>query len=559
MYEDSDLSIGTENSIVVFATSNEGDIVADKLSKISSGTQVTIVDIQDGYNAAPNSINTHVWHGGVRELFTSQTFSGEQLLRKVRPVSSTATQYKDWGSCESFYLPEDVESGFVTDPEFGINRVSECIFRYNNTEYTTRGSQIAKENLSIVSGADDGSMIYYPAGSIRFNPSDLRSFYREQFESPETEVSFDSAREIRSVETDSTGILSVETPHETYTADEYDLFVDATGQSQQLLSELNPSTDPPTDTLPFDSILTATHSLEHTEISVPTTLSTTDHGVVRRTDSSTTREWLFAYSSSHIDEQTAEDELSDHIESESGSEPESSVEYVTSHGDIDQIAVTTPWVGNCVAVGSTHTYTLPTSSHRHAQAHSDAQKISRLVKVSGSLAMKTNASVYTESVSLEQENTFGRVYLPLSFVETDTDLWADVREAIDQESFRAYRRYTRDGFAGLQTGGPLHDTLTREPEGVKRVSSHPVEPIRVRVLLSLLGETVDFYENVSYDISKALSNGINDSVPDPKAIRANYLTYDKALTSALLDDPDEHEPGADSSSEESETDGWESF
>lgn len=560
MYESRSISLDPPHEIIVFATDNEGALAADLLSQMTPAANITLVTLDPDLQAMSQTSSVHSWENGVAQLLIDSPMSGHRLIQGLNPVISTATHYTQWGETSPFYLGTDCQIAFVTDPTNGVNRLSEHIYRDTTTEYTTRGSEIARQDLLALTDTQDESTTYYPMGDLHIDSDTLDQLIDTRLEQPQSHMSVDTGAEITAVDTDAGAITAVTVGQRRYTSDTYDLFVDATGKSEQLLSTVTTAERAPSLTLPFDTALYATRRHESDTPTTATVLSTTDHGVVRQTDSRDLREFVFIYSASHTETEDAEMELAQFI---TDSDSELSEETLThTHTPVSRTTVAVPWTGNCVGIGSTHTRTLPLQSHRYTQMYSDVKKISSLITQTGAVSTAGNAALYTESVNAEQDGRTAHTALALDAVNTETPVWDRVSDATELDSFTLSRQYLRDGFARPTMDQPLEHALTCQVDSVGQLPVSSTDSFRTQVLVSLLGHDIEYYEQLDHQTPESLAEAIQSSRPDPESIADAYMTYDNFNPGSDDDQeiPDTEETGTDKSEDEiDETGGWRSF
>lgn len=557
MYEN--LNVGAvESDLLIFSTNTEGLLAANALMMMPGEKTVTVVQLDGDTESVTQSRSVTTWHNGIRNVFAGENFEPETQLSDMRPVVSTATLYDSWGEYDPFYLPEDTHNVYVTESDLGYSRLFEDAHRYAETDYLTRGAAIAKNNASIVGSESTSQLVYYPGGSLQLDTDASEDYFRDNLRSELVQV--ERASEIATVTTDSGNISSVETPEKTYNAEEYDLVIDATGPSAQLISTLNPDHRTSLPDLPFDKAILTTAEIDTEDITPAKTLSTTDNGVVHRIDTYSSREWVYTYSSDHTESDVAEEEFVTHIEESSQSIPEIELEHVS----FESKAIKEPWIGNCVAIGSAHTYTLPTHNRGCEQAFSDAIKLTELKKMTGVFSIHTNATNYSEAVAEDQDRVVGQLSLSLTYVDSDAEIWDAVSDAVDEESFRVYQQYTADGFISDHSHTLLNSRLDDTDTEIGPVSRSVCDETQTHILLSLLGESVELYESLERDPSDDLKAGIEEVSDQNSNMSGEYMDYERLYNLDIMRNGNPPANGSnkrntDTESESDPAEGWESY
>ena len=443
----------------------------------------------------------------------------KRLATEVKLAWKTTVFFEDWCGIDSFHSPLGQTIPIVAQPIQNDVRESkgpiskhleadmeaefhEFFYRYQARNFSDMYGAVAERPGTtpyVISDENVFSAVKgLPHAAYHFNSRSLNTFLRKVCR--ERGVHFIDDQ-VHKVETSNGEIQRAIGDDGSYEAD---LYVDASGFDRILMSQLdNPFM--PFD-LPLDSAVVTTVDISLSDIVSATVVTSGNAGWFWQIDTIDVRDLGYVYSSSHITEEEAKNEL---IESrDEPIEPDQIRTYSFNSG-----VLTYPWVNNCVAAGNALGFVEPLQSTALSTTAHLAERLTQLLGKHGRVNHQGVRDLFNESTLNTWEAIYNFISLYYKYSSGNTEFWRDVKSVNPGQTLH-YRTYQASGFSAPWE----RYELTRNSVDINGYWLY-------YLILRNLGVESEFYENLDMPIDPEVAAEVDNYTKELPEKVEEYLTY----------------------------------
>lgn len=436
------------DSVTIVGGGDAGLLTALALERGLSETEIVVVD---DFEAAVPEVGKSTLTALVRVLHQSLGIDQTRLLDEVKFAWKTSVYFKDWCG-DSFHSPlgasipvvNSVTEHSTSEPRATRSQnlthdneaaFQEFYYRYNEGEFATIYGELAEHpgKSPLVISPQNPRAVEMGLGEVayHFDSNSLNEFLRTLCRERGVQLVDDR---ITDVETDGDRIEGVASETAEYTAD---LYVDASGFKRLLMGELSGGFV--AFDLPVDSAVATTTDLDLSEVVSATVVTSGTAGWFWQIDTIDTRDIGYVYSSEHLSDEAAKQELIDARDEQLSTDAVR--QYRFESGVLER-----PWINNCVAAGNALGFVEPLQSTALTTSALLSERLARLLGKHGGIAHDGVRELYNDSVRETWEEIHKFISLYYRFNSGSTAFWEDAR-SIDVGEIPQYDAYDASGFA----------------------------------------------------------------------------------------------------------------
>lgn len=514
---ESELTTGQIDSITFVGGGDNGILTALALEQRLSDVDITIID---DFEEPQPQVGKSTLTSFVDFLHDVLEIDRKRLFYNVPLAFKTTIYFKDWCSIDSFHSPLGMTLPAVTpdsqpqamspDPEAEFN---EFYYRYQEREFSEIYGEVAEHpgtmphEFETTTAALEVQQVL-PDAAYHFNTQAFNEFLRTLCEERGIELVNDRIREVE-ITNNRIDRLGGETTD--YMAD---LYVDASGFNRVLMSELDNSfveLD-----VPVDSTVKTTTDISLSDVVSGTVVTTGDAGWIWQIDTYTTRDIGYVYSSSHISEQAAKQELVEMRDE--AIDPDDIRHYQWEPGILEKA-----WVSNCVAAGNALAFAEPLHSFALTAAASLALRLANLLGNHGRINHEGLRNLYNECARAKWDEIYKFQSVFYRFNSGSTPFWEDAR-SVDSGQIEQYDAYQESGFAAPNN----RDTILRTGTDQNRFYLYYLAFRNLEV-------DSEFFESLDFAVDPEIITEIKDYTASLSDEVDDLLSYEEFYHTLKLD------------------------